>query len=377
MAARTRSSLLDLISRVLRRSARGGLCAVFLAGLLSFTLTPGAASPGGSRVVEGSNLMSPTQTIEAGQLSPNLVPTFSDPSASMVVAKVMALEPSHAKRPNVETGLVVLTVIEVIHSEILRQNDSFSTPFERISDPQVRLRNRFNAWNALSLVPGDLLLLAVNAERPSKTYASLAAAPVSSPNDPQVAAAVECYRMERALREKPPDIQQMLARALESGPDLTRSYVLDLLTRRKAFSREYSASILESAVNSGNVPPNSRPELGFQLVSGNLFDENLGADPVNVNIVSALAKQMVNSTDRKSRDQWLGYLSSCVSREYATDVKRDREMRFALVKAVRDPGPQQVISALHSAIREASDADDAKPAKRLLETWQAAVGPRR
>jgi hypothetical protein len=321
--------------------------------------------------------MSPTQTIEAGELSPNLVPTFSDSSASMVVAKVMALEPSHSNRPNMETGLVALTVIQVIHSEILRQKESFSTPFERFSDPQVRLRNRFNAWNSLSLDPGDLLLLAVKAERPAKIYASLAAAPVSSPNDPQVAAALECYQMERALREKPPALQQMLGRALENGPDLARSYVLDLLTRRKAFSRESSASILESAVNSANAPPNSRQDLGFQLVSGNLFDENLGADTVNVNIVSALARQMVNSTDRKSRGQWLGYLSSCVSREYATDVKRDREVRFALVKAVRDPGPQQVISALNSAVREASDPDEAKPAKRLLETWQAAFGPGR
>ena len=94
--------------------------------------------------------MSATQTIEAGELSPNLVPTFSDSSASMVVAKVMALEPSHSNRPNMETGLVALTVIQVIHSEILRQNESFSTPFERFSDPQVRLRNRFNAWNSLS-----------------------------------------------------------------------------------------------------------------------------------------------------------------------------------------------------------------------------------
>ena len=321
--------------------------------------------------------MSPTQTIEAGQLSPNLVPAFSDSSASMVVAKVIALEPSHSNRPKIETGLLALTVIQVIHSELLRQNESFSTPFERISDPQIRLRNRFNAWNTLSLDPGDLLLLAVKTERPSKTYVSLAAAPLSSPNDPHVAAAVECYRMERALGEKPPAIQQMLARALETGPDLARSYVLDLLTRRKAFSRESSASILESAVNSGNVSPNSRQDLGFQLVSGNLFDENLGADTVNVNIVSVLAKQMVNSTDRKSRDQWLGYLSSCVSREYATDVKRDRELRFALVKAVRDPGPQQVIAALNSAIHGAVDADEAKPAKRLLETWQAAFGPGR
>jgi hypothetical protein len=377
MVARTRSSLLDLLRRVLRRTARGGWCAIFLAGLWSFILAPGALRPGGSRVVEGSNLMSPTQTIEAGQLSPDLVPTFSDSSASMVVAKVVALEPSHANRPGVEAGLVALTVIQVIHSEILRQNDSFSTPFERFSDPQVRLRNRFNAWNSLSLDPGDLLLLAVKAERPSKIYASLAAARVSSPDDPHVAAAVECYRMERALEEKPPAIQQMLPRALESGPDLARSYVLDLLTRRKAFSREYSASILESAVNSGTVPPNFRQDLGFQLVSGNLFDESLGADTVNVNIVSVIAKQMVNSSDRKSRDQWIGYLSSCVSREYASDVQRDREMRFALVKAVRDPGPQQVISALNSAVREASDPDEAKPAKRLLETWQAAFGPSR
>jgi len=377
MKARTRSSLLDLPSRVLRLVARGGSCAIFLAGLLSFTLTPGAARPAGSRAVEGSNLMSPTQTIEAGQLSPNLVLAFSNSSASMVVAKVIALQPSHSNRPNVETGLLALTVVQVIHSELLRPNESFSTPFERISDPQIRLRNRFNAWNTLSLDHGELLLLAVKTERPSKIYASLAAASISSLNDPYVAAALECYQMERALREKPPAIQQMLARALETGPDLTRSYVLDLLTRRKAFSRESSASILESAVNSGNVPPNSSQDLGFQLVSGNLFDENLGADTVNVNIVSALAKQMVNSTDRKSRDQWLGYLSSCVSREYATDVKRDRELRFALVKAVRDPGPQQVIAALNSAVREASDADEAKPAKRLLETWQAAFGPGR
>src|ERR1700721_2124802 len=153
-----RSSLLYSVWRELPRFSRGGWCAILLAGLLLFTLESGAATRGDSRGVEGSNRMSPTQTMEARNLSPNLVPTFSDPSASMVVAKVLALEPSHSKRPNVESGLLALTVIQVIHSEILRQNETFSTPFERFSDRQVRLRNRFNAWNSLSLNPGDLLL---------------------------------------------------------------------------------------------------------------------------------------------------------------------------------------------------------------------------
>jgi hypothetical protein len=321
--------------------------------------------------------MSPTQTMEAGQLSPNLVPIFSNPVASMVVVKIVALEPAHTNQPKVESGLLSISVVQVVHSKILRANDSFSTPFERFSDPQIRVRNRFNAWNSLSLDPGDFLLLAVKAEKPSKIYASLAAAPISSPNDPGVAAALECYRIEDSLGEKPPTLQQELARALETGTDLARAYVVDLLTKRKVLSRESSASILESAINSGNVPPSAKQDLGFQLVSGNLFDETRGADTVNVNIASDLARQMVNSADRQSRDQWLGFLSSCVSREYSSDPARDREMRFALIKAIRDPAPQQVIAALNAAVREAPTPDDAKPAKRLLEAWQSAFGPGR
>jgi hypothetical protein len=356
---------------------RGYRASILFAAALSLILAPSASTSGGTRLAEGSNQMSPSQSAQTGELSPNLIPSFSDPAASMLVVRVTGREPAQKHQSGVETGLLMLAVIRVIHSEILHENDSIAVPFERISDPQIRLRNQFNAWNSLSLDSGELLLLSVKPEHPPKSYNALAAGRISSPSDPLVNAALDCYRIESALREKPASAQQMLPPALAGDSDLSRFYTLDLLTRRKAFSREISSSILASVLNSGNVPAKSRLDLGFQLVSGNLFDDTRGADSANVAIVSALAKQMVSSPDPKTRGQWLRFLSSCVSREFSSDAKQDREMRSALVSAIRDPTPQQVISVLTASIREASGADQAKPAKRLLDAWQSTFGPSR
>jgi hypothetical protein len=358
------------------RASPRGACqiSILLAATFSLILTPSAAGSVGTRLAEGSNQMSPLQSAQTGELSPNLIPSFSDPAASMIVVRVTGSEPAQSHQAGVETGLLMLVVIRVVHSEILHENDSMATRFERISDPQIRLRNQINAWNSLSLDPGELLLLSVKPEHPPRIYTALAAARISSPSDPNINAAIECYRIEAAVRENPASAQQMLLQALAGESDLSRFYALDLLTRRKELSREASSSVLTSALNSEIVPPKPRRDLGFQLVSGNLFDDKRGADSVNVGIISALAKQMVNSSDAKARGQWLRFLSSCVSREFSDDAKRDREMRSALVSAIRDPSPQQVISVLNASMREASGPDEAKPAKRLLDAWQSAFG---
>lgn len=319
--------------------------------------------------------MSPAQTSQAGELSPNLIPSFSDPSASMVVARITGRQASQGvvHEPGTETGSLLLAVVQIIHSDVLHPDDSIFAPFERVADPQIRRRNQFNAWNSLSLEPGALLLLVVKPQRPP-IYTALAASPLSSPNDPEIAAALDCYHIESVLHGNPSAAKLMLLNALQTPSDLSRFYALDVITQRHALSREDSSLLVTAALKSGKVPAPSRQDLGFHLASGNLFDPKRGADPINGNIVTALATQMVASSDRKSRDQWLKFLSSCVSRQFSADTKIDRETRLALVRSVRDPTPQQVISALDAAVREAPAPEFAKPAKRLLDAWRNAFG---
>jgi hypothetical protein len=344
--------------------------------VLSFFLTSCDARPVTSHLKEGSKSMSPSSSAETDQLSPNLVPYFSDPIASMVVARITGHQLTPPNNEGVQTGLVKFAVAKVIHSETLREGDSIETSLERISDPELRLHNMFNQWNALSLDAGETLLLSAKPDRTPKTFIALAAVRVSSVDDPHVAAAQECYRIE-LLTDNPDLKQQLLTHALEGQSDLLRFYALDVLTQRHGLSREASVRALETALNSEKVSPDAKRDMGFRLVSGDLFDETRGADPVNIRIVSAFAKQMVASKDVESREQWLGFLSSCILREYSSDTKKDREMRLDLVKSIRDPSPQQMISVLTVATRLSPGEDEAQPAKQLLDVWQSTQAPSR
>ncbi len=316
--------------------------------------------------------MDSTQSSETIQLSPDLVPVFSEREASMVVAKVLGREHSHTNPSGVETGLLKLAIVRIVRSEKLKEGDALETPYARVADRQIRLRNQFNAWNSLTLDPGELLLIGMKLERAPHTYVSLAAARVSSTNDPLITAAQHCYEIE-FIRDNPAAKLQLLTRALESPENLLRSYALDLITRRHALSREDSVNILESAIRSDKTPAGAKRDIGFQLVSSDFFQTSLGPDPLNVRVVSVIAAEVVNSPDSKSRTQWLSFLSSSVSREFSSDPAKDRELRLSLVRAVRTPLPQQVIAALNQSVREAPSETDAKPAKRVLDIWQAAV----
>lgn len=334
----------------------------------------GAGSFAGFYAAEESHPMTPPETLQAGELSTDLVPTFSDSAASMAVTRITGREAAHSREAGVESGLLQLTVVQVIHSDSLHVNESILTPYSRVADAQIRRRNQFNAWNSLSLDRDELLLIAVRPQRPPSRYEAIAAVRLSSANDPEIAAASDCYRIEAALGEDEHSARPMLLRALESESELSRFYALNALTHRQILSRLDSAGVLSEALSSGKLSSSSRLDLGFHLASGNLYDEKLGADTVNVNIVSAFAAQLVESTDRKSRDQWLKFLSGCLSRHFSADEKTDRETRAALIKAVRTPAPQTVVSALSAAVKAAPSPAYAKPAKRLLDAWQSASG---
>ena len=372
MAARIPSSHPECGSGVLCFSALRCATLALLGMALSLTLMPGNAFAAGHRIAEGSNHMDSMQSSETHQLSPDLVPVFSERDASMVVAKVLGREHSHTNQSSVEKGLLRLTLVRIVRSEKLKEGDAIETPFERIADRQIRLRNQFNAWNSFSLDAGELLLISVKLERAPHTYTSLAAARVSSTTDPLVAAAQQCYEIE-FIRDNPTAKLQLLTHALEGRENLLRSYALDVITRRHALNREDSVNILESAIRSEKTPANARRDIGFQLVSSDFYEISLGPDSLNVRVVSVIAAQVVNSPDSKSRTQWLGFLSSSVSREFSSDPAKDRELRLSLVRAVRTPLPQQVIAALTQAVREAPSEADAKLAKRILDIWQAAL----
>ena len=201
--------------------------------------------------------MSSSSSAETDQLSPNLVPYFSDPAASMIVARITEHRLNPPNNEGVQTGLVKFTATKVIHSETLRDGDSIETLLERNSDPEIRVHNMFNEWNALSLDAGETLLLSTKPDRPPKTFIALAAVRVSSVDDPQVAAAQECYRIE-LLKGNPDLKQQLLTQALEDQSDLLRFYALDVLTQRHGLSREASVRTLGAALNSEKVSADAK-----------------------------------------------------------------------------------------------------------------------
>lgn len=346
---------------------------VFSASMFSLSIVYcDAGIPAISRF-EGSQQMNTPSKVQAVALSPDLVPFFADQVASLIAAKVVGRQEGREGKNELETGTLKLVVERVIHSPTLKRGDAIETPFARIADPDIRDRNQFDQWNSLTLEQGELLLLFVKPSPPPPLYIALAAEPLASLDDPELGAAERCYQIE--LHNGDPSAKrQLLTNALEGTADLSRFYAVDFLTHRHAFDRKTASAIFEAAISSANIPAEARSELGFKLASADLFDQKLGAEPVNVSIVSALAKQFVSAPNTASAQEWLGFLSSCVSREFSSDAQRDREMRSALVKAVRDPSPQQVISALTTAVRSASDPDEAAVAKRLLSVWQRAGG---
>lgn len=315
--------------------------------------------------------MSSPPSATASALSPDLIPYFSDPAASMIVAKIAGRDLASGSTPGSERGTLKLSVAKVIHSETLKDGDAIETPFERATDAQIRFFNRANQWNALPLNDGDLMLISVKLEKPPKAYTALAASPLSSATDPQVGAAQQCYRIE-LLTDNPAQKKQLAAQALEGTDDLPRFYALDLIAQRDAFGREAGAGMIEAAMGSEKVPGNTKQDFGFRLAGSGFFDATKGAEPVNAGIVSALGKQLAAAKDAKSRGQWVGFLSSCVSREFSIDPKQDRESRLALVRKIQEPSSQQMISALSFTARDNADPGAAKQAKRLLEVWQSA-----
>lgn len=327
-------------------------------------------------VVEGSEQMSSSPSAQTSALSPNLIPSISDPSASMIVAKIegKTLAPGDAGAS--ERGTLKLSVARLIHSESLKEGAIIETPFERVRDLQIRVLNRANQWNALPLNDGELMLIALKPDDPPKTYTALAAQTVSSATSSEANAALQCYRIE-LLSDDPTFKRQLVAQALESNDDLLKYYALDLITRRHGFVREVGAGLIEAAINSDKVPADAKQDLGFRLAGGGYFDATQGVEPVNLGIASSLARQLASSHDAKSRVQWTGFLSSCLFREFSSDPKRDHETRLALVREIREPGSPQIISALNLVSRDVADQGAARQAKKLLEIWQTAFGPSR
>jgi hypothetical protein len=347
-----------------------------LAAALFLVAAAYASHAANARVVEGSDQMSPSPRTQTSALSPNLIPSISDPSASMIVAKIEARTLAPGDSSASERGTLKLSVARVIHSENLKERAIIEISFERVKDVQIRVLNRVNQWNALPLNEGDLMLIAVKPDDPPKTYTALAAQSVSSSSDSEADAALQCYRIE-LLSKDPMEQRKLVAQALESNDDLLKYYALDLIVGRHAFVREVGAALIEAAMNSERVPANAKPDLGFRLAGAGYFDATKGVEPVNLGIASAIAKQLVSSHDAKSKGQWTGFLSSCLSREFSSDSKLDRDKRFALVREIREPSSQQIISALNLVAQDSSDQGAARQAKKLLEIWQTAFGPSR
>ncbi len=97
-----------------------------------------------------------TDTAREQGLSPDLIPFISQPNVSMAVVTVVGVRWTRKMDADlqVDSGPVTFRVVSTIHGA-LRDGQSIDVPAQRVVDPSARARHNFDAWNTLSLTPGN------------------------------------------------------------------------------------------------------------------------------------------------------------------------------------------------------------------------------
>lgn len=292
----------------------------------------------------------------------DLVPFISDPNAVLALARVVSATWTPLPAEARETGVVRLELVDVIRGPGLSSGAVIEISGKRLANQQSRNRERTDRWNSLAFEPDDLLLMAL---RPGNLFSALAADPVDSPTSPAVAALRRASEIERI---DPVEARRTaLAQALTASEDLLRDYALDWLGRRGLASRTEAAGMIAHALFAADLPPSSRSSLVTELTSRHFYRYELGADPVNVQVIRSLARLLING-DPARRPLWTQFLAASLTIEFSKDPHKDAEMRAGLIRAVTDPPPQRVIDALQQML--SAGTEDPR-VQKLLDAWRA------
>ncbi len=303
-------------------------------------------------------------------LGNDLVPSISDPTASVVLAVIVRVRMAAPPEPGWEQGTATLQVRRVFSSPTLQNGNSLDVPFARNVSPILRVRNRLNYWNVLPMEPGNQLLLTCRPVKSSGAWIGIAGRQVQSSSDPVLSEIAECYRLEHF--SGPNEVRrEMLTKALTVSGSLLGQYALDSIGRRRTVTREVGSAMIEKAIASDMTTQEDRLELARQLMNGYFFETAHGADPTNQSIVSALARGFVHSREATDKPSWIEVLGSAVLRRFSDLPEQDQEIRSALICGVPTSLRAEVSTAL-SPQPLGSAAEESEVAFRLQNAWRNA-----
>jgi len=308
-------------------------------------------------------------------LSSDLIPFISEAGATVLMVKIVDTR-TLAREGDSERGTVNFEVLRVFQGDPLRAGTSIEVFFSRKQNPVLRVRNLLNYWNVLALKPGEVLLLVCQpSPAVSHAWTAFAAMQVESSADPKIKELEECYHIER-FNGSPEDKEDLVEQSLEGNGGLLRDYALDLVSRRSIFGRALGAEIVTKAISSAHTPPDQEFALASRLLDRSFFETTSGPDATNVRIVAALASGFITETRQENRLEWAALLGSAVLREFSSDPARDRTIRRDLIRAIKSPASNQVISVLTDP-----GLDGAKDSREilleLLEVWRASAPSQR
>lgn len=303
------------------------------------------------------------------ELSGDLVPFIPNPGLSFLTAKVERTQWAQARevRSSYELGTVTLSVLRLLHGDSVKVGGTIQVPAERVADRIARFKHNFNQWNNLPLANGNLLIVVIG--NGNGTDIALAAIQIASPDAPEVAAVTQCFDIEDGT-EPPEKVSKMLQHALGSDQRILRYYALDYLGRRAKLDKQHAVELISRVISSSDAAPVHKLELGVRLTDLVFFAPYRKAEPSNQVVVSALAQGFVRESDRDRRATWMRLLASTVLPEFSPKAEEDNEIRTALVRSVRVPSKEQVVSAL-TDVQSSLPPDEAKIAWRLLELWRS------
>jgi hypothetical protein len=288
----------------------------------------------------------------------------------MIVAAIgdVRPDPAPAVPTGVETGRVSLRVVRVLAGEPVPAGQSIEVPYERMSQPLLRVRNLVNQWNAINLSTGQMLIVGCTGGGDLKLWTAVAAQQIAGPEAPEIAQLVRCYEIERGA-EAADKRRQLLSDALKQGKGILFRYALDAVGPRGLVPREVGVAMVADAAASPQTGPEEKDALGEAITGAWAFDAHKGADAANSRVLATLESGLIAEKSVARAAGWLRLLSSCVQAEFSDIPADDQRARIALIRSVKDPAPEAVRGALTRQIAEGS-AGDKEIATELLPLWQ-------
>jgi hypothetical protein len=183
---------------------------------------------------------------------------------------------------------------------------------------------------------------------------------------------VAAMRRARAIerQQNPATRLAMLEEAIKGRQDLLFRYALDAISRRKLVPRNEAARMMADALVSNGQPKNMKLSLVQQLTKGPVYEDDLGADPVNRVVIGSVAGVLARETEPEWSRIWTQFLAASLLPVFSPDANQDRSIRQTLIRAVPEPTRRQVPEILSKSVQQ-SPTDARIP--KLLEAWRAAL----